>query len=257
MIYNPPSKPLRPFEADYPRGASSDGTGRLAHDIDGNPLYAEYIVGRNRVGEKDVAFPASELDALGTKTTGRKPNDTSLGHGTLGQTMFEDGGPGPAAAIHLSVGLDQEVREKVLAHELGHVVDVLSGSPSLRGLHGELEHNYSTLATGVEGRPLTLPEHFGYSAEQAPYELMAEGVRAYLQDPNYFKTVAPKSAKAIRTAVNAHPTLSKTIQFNSGGGMTAATGAAAADGADGRNEDPAQLSEIRRFLLQALASPGA
>jgi hypothetical protein len=45
-------------------------------------------------------------------------------------------------------------------------------------------------------------------------ELMAEGIRLYLTDPNYIKTVAPGTAKAIREAVNSHPVLSRIIQFN-------------------------------------------
>jgi hypothetical protein len=44
---------------------------------------------------------------------------------------------------------------------------------------------------------------------------MAEAIRAYIQDPNYLKTVAPKTAAAIRKAVNGNPRLSKAIQFNS------------------------------------------
>ena len=51
------------------------------------------------------------------------------------------------------------------------------------------------------------PQRHGYDSEEVPREYMAEAIRA---DPNYFKTVAPKTAAAIRAAVNAHPTLSKT-----------------------------------------------
>ena len=50
MLYNPPAKPPRPFGADYPTGTSADATGRLTHDIEGRPLTAEYVVGRNVVG---------------------------------------------------------------------------------------------------------------------------------------------------------------------------------------------------------------
>ena len=35
-----------------------------------------------------------------------------------------------------------------------------------------------------------------------------------MADPNYLKSVAPKTAAAIRKHVNAHPELSRTIQFN-------------------------------------------
>jgi hypothetical protein len=45
-----------------------------------------------------------------------------------------------------------------------------------------------------------------------------------MADPNYLKTVAPKTAAAIRAAVNAHPTLSKIIQFNSIAGLAAMNG---------------------------------
>ena len=36
-----------------------------------------------------------------------------------------------------------------------------------------------------------------------------------MADPNYLKTVAPKTAAAIRQAVNPNPRSSQTIQFNS------------------------------------------
>jgi hypothetical protein len=51
---------------------------------------------------------------------------------------------------------------------------------------------------------------------------MGEAIRAYLADPNYLKTVAPKTAARIREAVNTHPTLSKIIQFNAIAGTTGA-----------------------------------
>ena len=44
---------------------------------------------------------------------------------------------------------------------------------------------------------------------------MAEALRAYMADPNYLKTVAPKTAAAIRKFVNDNPRLNKVIQFNS------------------------------------------
>ena len=74
---------------------------------------------------------------------------------------------------------------------------------------------YSTLNTGQERtRHLTGPQHVGYRGADVQRELTAEAIRAYLADPNYIKTVAPRTAKAIREAVNSHPTLSKIIQFN-------------------------------------------
>jgi hypothetical protein len=58
------------------------------------------------------------------------------------------------------------------------------------------------------------PQHVGYRNDDVKKELMAEAIRAYMVDPNYLKTVAPKTAAAIRAAVNEHPTLHKIIQFN-------------------------------------------
>ena len=54
---------------------------------------------------------------------------------------------------------------------------------------------------------------------------------AYMPDPNYLKTAAPKFAAAIRAAVNGHPVLSKFIPFNTvaplGAGLLPASGALA------------------------------
>jgi hypothetical protein len=46
---------------------------------------------------------------------------------------------------------------------------------------------------------------------------MAEAIRAYLENPNYLKTVAPKTAAKIRAAVNANPSVNKIIHFNMNG----------------------------------------
>ncbi|MBS1256729.1 MAG: hypothetical protein MAG581_02555 [Deltaproteobacteria bacterium] len=54
----------------------------------------------------------------------------------------------------------------------------------------------------------------GYPKKKAPRELFAEAIRAYMVDPNYLKTVAPKVAKRIRKYVNTHPELKNIIQFN-------------------------------------------
>jgi hypothetical protein len=64
---------------------------------------------------------------------------------------------------------------------------------------------------------LLVPLDQGYERGNVAFELIAEGIRAYLVNPNYVKT-APRLAARIREAVNTHPTLSKLIQFNSLGG---------------------------------------
>ena len=95
------------------------------------------------------------------------------------------------------------------------MIDEVSGQIPTKGLDTELRRLYNTLGTGQERtRHLTGPQHRGYRSEDVPRELMAEAVRGYMADPNYLKTVAPKTAAAIREGVNSHPTLSKVIQFN-------------------------------------------
>lgn len=59
-LYDPPVKPQRLFELDYPparypHGAPADATGRPTHDIEGRPLVAERVVGRRILGGADEA----------------------------------------------------------------------------------------------------------------------------------------------------------------------------------------------------------
>ena len=123
--------------------------------------------------------------------------------------------------------------DMVYAHELGHVIDEIAGQIPTEGLSGELKGVYNSLNNpnrtrgGLDAaptaRPMT-PQRRGYDREEAPREYMVEAIRAYMTDPNFFKTVAPKTAAAIRAAVNAHPSLSKIIQFNAAGGLAAMNG---------------------------------
>jgi hypothetical protein len=87
--------------------------------------------------------------------------------------------------------------------------------PQTAVMRSELERVYSAGATGQHRTSnFVKPEDFGYQPQDVPGELMAEGGRAYLSNPNYFKAVAPKTAAAIRAAWNSNPTLSKILQFN-------------------------------------------
>ncbi len=114
---------------------------------------------------------------------------------------------------------------KVHAHELGHVIDEIAGQIPIAGLSTELRQVYNTLLTGRERtRNLTAPQHVGYKTEDVPREYMAEAIRAYMADPNYLKTVAPKTAAAIREAVNPNTHINKIVQFNTIAGLAATNG---------------------------------
>ena len=58
------------------------------------------------------------------------------------------------------------------------------------------------------------PENAGYRGKDVSREYIAEALRAYMADPNYLKTVAPKTAATIRKFVNNNPRLNEVIQFN-------------------------------------------
>jgi hypothetical protein len=66
----------------------------------------------------------------------------------------------------------------------------------------------------VKGLDRVHPKDFDYPRGDWMPEMVAEAFRAYMANPSYMKTVAPKTAAAIREAVNSHERLSQLIQFN-------------------------------------------
>jgi hypothetical protein len=248
MMYNPPAKLLRPFEADYHSGAPADAAGRLTQDIEGRPLVAEYVVGRRTLGGADEAVTPAQIDTLAEKILGHRPEvatASSLPRGSVG--AYDPS----TRRIFVYRGLPPESKDLVAAHELSHGINDLTGEfvgvnkpnmiPTPKGAVGQTKTVYNDLNNSYLakartenpdvdptktywGTGVTPEKTFGYAKADAPAEYMAETVRAYLANPNYIKTVAPKTAAAIRAAVNAHPMLSKIIQFNSIAGLAAMNG---------------------------------
>jgi len=219
--YNPTSLPPRPFHDDYPGFVGRDDSVQLQTSIEGRKLDAPFVAGRRVFGGRDegivgraVKEAASRLVDQVVSVPGR---DLGRDLGRFSRSHDADGTARYGIAIRRD--LPKLDVPQVLAHELGHAIDQMAGVIPSTGLTRELEQVYSDLATGRHGRARnrTLPRHLGYSAEESPRELMAEAIRAYMVDPNYLKTVAPKAARRIREHVNAHPRLSKVIQFNSFG----------------------------------------
>lgn len=155
---------------------------------------------------------------------GGKVGKFQIGYDPAGNTNY---------GIAVYRGLTPEQKQTVFAHEFGHAIDYLSsyaqGIPQ-EGLQTELRTVYNDLNNpdlalarqrdpDVDPASRSVlrnygPEKQGYPVNEVPRELMAEAVRAYVADPNYMKTVAPKTAAAIRSAVNVNPRLSKILQFN-------------------------------------------
>jgi hypothetical protein len=253
-LYNSPVKSPRPFSADYPQGATADATRRLLADIEGRPLVAERVVGRRTLGGADEALPSAELDALTQAVVGKNAESvpaSALRRGTVGAYVSERGPDGVDRAVLVHRGLPAEAKDRVVAHEVSHAINDRAGdfvgltrpnmipirpgmSRELGTVYNDLNNQYLAAARATNpdvdpakvywGTGVTPEKTFGYGKADAPAELMAEAIRAYLADPNYLKTVAPKTAAAVREAVNSHPILSKIIQFNTMVGPAAMIG---------------------------------
>lgn len=258
-IFDPPKKPERPFEADYPAGARADETGRLTHDIEGRALGAKYVVGRKVVGGEDVPLPPSDYDAVTEALIGRVPEALTareLGGGKVGAYRIEPTADGLRRHIGVLNTLEPEQAVRVTAHEMGHMIDDLAGDfvryergvpiheiPEAGLLNKELKPAYNSLnnpnrrylGNGVYGddaapwaKPVT-PETFRYRGDDVGREYLAEAIRAYMADPNYLKTVAPETAARIRNYVNANPRLASVIQFNADLGRPSLLGTTPSD----------------------------
>lgn len=217
-MYDPPVKSARAFELDYPAGAVADDAGKLAFDIEGRPLTARFIAGRNVVGASEKAITPAELDAIAAASTrdGASSVAPRLLRGDAGRTQF-DKITGDPLSILIAKDLSEDQAGKVLSHEIGHVVDRASGEIPVNGLGSELRSVYNDLNNPQSYGKAFGPEQNRYKGPDVDRELMAEAIRAYMTDPNYIKTVAPKTAARIRAHVNANPKLQDTIQFNAGG----------------------------------------
>lgn len=222
--YDPKPVAQRPFDADYPVAPRSDAEGRLAYTIDGDPITAQYVAGRRRVGGGDEGLdPADRLYMAGQlvdKIVGVPPGQMP---GVAGLYQRQAGQDGIKTSIKFRDNLSPGQAARVISHESAHAIDETAGQIDTRGLSQELKQVFHDLATGVQGRQKfrTEPQHLGYSSEEVPRELMAEAIRGYLTDPNYLKSVAPKTAQRIRDFVNTNPRLSKIIQFNTLAGTAA------------------------------------
>ena len=226
----PPPTPQRPFTEDYPTAPSVDKQGRLLTDIEGRPLDAKFVAGRRFSGGADE--PLSRKDIKGAiaetgiglyQVKDTHPDVAKMLSKAYGGFYVAGDAGSPQGNILLNIGSKSPHRDFVLAHEFGHAIDHLAGmlSATLTPEEiGELRTVYATLRyrTSKDG-PKLQPEHFGYRGDDVNPELVAEGLRAYMTNPNYFKTVAPTAAAKIRKAVNENPYLKDAIQFNSLGAI--------------------------------------
>jgi hypothetical protein len=231
-VYDPPARPQRPFKDDYPSRAPVDETGMLLADIEGRPLVARFVIGRIVDGIDDMALPPESYGTLSRLLAGKVPERVPASYlekehrkkGVVAAVTF-DRSTGRVRKFQISADLNPEDALRAYVHELGHIIERIAGEIPTGGLLDELKGVYSALQNprrgpggteAAEGNFYT-PEKRHYKGRDVLREYVAEAIRAYLTNPNYLKTVAPKTAAAIRAAVNGHPRLSRILQFNTVG----------------------------------------
>ncbi len=216
FIYDAPVVPQRPFSEDYPHGNKNlpdlqEGS-RIPSDREGRPLTAPLVAGRRIVGA-DEGISGEAIEGLAADLTGR-PIDFTAERPFLGSDVGRYIRSGDSRTIRVDPKLGETLGPRVVAHEVSHAIDDIAGSIPTDGLIRELETVYNTLNNPQKyGSPLK-PQHVGYKGDDIKRELMTEAIRAYLTNPNYLKTVAPKTAARIREYANTNPKISKFVQFN-------------------------------------------
>lgn len=256
------------IDARTGRQLSDPETGRLLYDPEARLLGSERVVGKRTVGGEDIAILPEEHAAITEAAIGQSYTPVkarALGQGVAGKYVVAPGTVGAERSILVLETLSKEAASKVEAHEMGHMIDDLAGKivsydrvapvrmidqdgikAELRWLYNDL-NNPALQRARAAGQPVEQssskvyrgvgPEQMGYKKRiEADRELMAEAIRAYMANPNYMKTVAPKTAARIRAYVNEHKDLKHIIQFNSvvgtAGGMAGAGTILDSDGSD-------------------------
>ncbi len=240
-LFDPPQQPERPFDLDYyGQEFRTNSRGRLLSDIEGRPLGARFIVGRQFYGKPDRPLSPKEIKRamklLDIEFAAVDP--TTLEGGAIGSYRSTKTRYRPAANISVSNLHSQSDQDLLAAHEFGHAIDHFAGMISdvltPAEMH-ELRRVYGTLRSGSEGTSFRRqPENFGYPRFEVGKELVAEGIRAYMANPNYFKTVAPRAAAKFRAAINDSPLLKTVIQFNSLGAAGLIGAGVGSQGGDNR-----------------------
>ncbi|MFY8091929.1 MAG: peptidoglycan-binding protein [Niveispirillum sp.] len=216
FIYDAPSVPQRPFSEDYPNGIKNspdhDEGSPLPSDREGRPLTAPFVAGRRFVGADEKIDPEA-MAAIAEGLTGR-PIELTANRNRIGSDAGRYVRYGDEQAIRIDPNLGDKIGPRVVAHEVGHAIDDIAGTIPTDGLIKELETVYNTLTNPQKYGPPMKPQHMGYKGDDIKRELMTEAIRAYLTNPNYLKTVAPKTAARIREYANTNPRISKFVQFN-------------------------------------------
>jgi len=221
LMFDPPRKRRRTFEEEYPSGARFGAAEHLLVDMEGRRLIARYFVGRRVRDAQGFGLDPEEFAPLIHELARKFPTSSAPKLEKLfGEPTYT---PEPFWLESLNTLMStQRETIKGFGYELGQVIDEIVGGISIKGLLPELRGVFNTLnnpsrslrAIDAAAGALFTPKEAGFKINEIRRVYIAEAIRAYLIDPNYLKTVAPNTARAIRAAVNGHPKLSKILQFN-------------------------------------------
>jgi hypothetical protein len=257
-LFDYPELPKRPFHEDYPDAHGPLGE-PLTHTMDGVPLRSQFVAGRQTWGGGDMGLGPGDISDLSALIANAARPALAGEIGTDAGRYLRVAGPdGPQTSILYRSDLDDAARPRILAHEIGHAVDDKAGSVPLEGLVRKLQGNYNTGTNANRGRvpgkdlgdaaawaKPERPQDHGYTKpDDINAELMAEGVRAYLTNPNYLKTRYPELAARIREYVNENPRLSPHIQLNANAPSAASVPLMTADD---EYDDPLLASILQRY----------
>lgn len=149
--YDVDTLPQARFDVDYPNGAPGNVGERLRVDIDGRPIGARSVVGRQVVGGENASFSPAGLDEATEGLTGKRPQGVAPGvtrytdsgggdrgvavpKGAVGVYRSERGAQGRERHIFLSNNLSPSSWIRTGRHEFGHLGDDIAGVPEpMRG----------------------------------------------------------------------------------------------------------------------------
>jgi hypothetical protein len=224
-MYPPPLIPQRPFRFDYRQPPRTTPDGRLLVDMEGRPLTANIIAGRRIAGGRDEPVTPKEVDSALEQLDIRKvpiPTIPNQPNSVVGLFSGYEDRRRPVGDLYIKSTFSPQDQATLTAHEAGHAIDFITRDLATRLTDqelAELRHVYMRLRGGSGRQGLhPQPETYGYEGDEVNRELLAEGVRAYLTNPNYFKMAAPRAAKTLRAEVNKDRWLKHILQLNSLGG---------------------------------------
>jgi len=250
-LMNLSSVPQRPFKEDFPDGYKADSkTGRMMTDVDGRLINPNaVIVGRAFENQDDVSLSDENADKLIKQLTGHgisydysKNNAKSLSRYIPNQAGTRFG------QIAINPDLPDEFKIRTKRHEIGHLFDHIGGTlndtlddvpndvaEEFFAIYNEQKNpflgferlrnpyvNPQDVAKGKNWLPLFDGYKTGNEEDEGTDqyqderrgELFAEGVRAYLTDPNAMKAKYPLAAKYLRKFINTHPILKQYIHLS-------------------------------------------